>query len=75
MIRAWPTLARWIGEARADLRFQLHLEEAAQDWQANGENPDLLWSGLRLSNAEAWLARAPPRLVKAYLAEHGGAGA
>jgi WD40 repeat protein len=62
LIRAWPTFGRWIGEARADLRLQLQLEEAAQEWQANDENTDLLWHGLRLSNAEAWLERARPRL-------------
>jgi hypothetical protein len=62
LIRAWPTLGRWIAEARADLRFQIQLEDAAQEWQANAENPDLLWRGLRLSNAEAWLARSLPRL-------------
>jgi len=62
LIRAWPTLARWIGEARADVRFQLQLEGAAQEWETNGENAGLLWRGLRLSNAEAWCERARPRL-------------
>jgi WD40 repeat protein len=62
LIRAWPTFERWINEARADLRFQLRLEEAAQDWEANNRNSELLWSGLRLSNAEAWLERAQPHL-------------
>ena len=42
LIRAWPTLGRWLGEARADLRVQLQLEEAAKEWQASGENADLL---------------------------------
>src|SRR5262249_10552307 len=37
-------------------------EEAAQEWHANAENSDLLWRGLRLSNAEAWIGRAQPRL-------------
>jgi hypothetical protein len=62
LIRAWPTLGRWISEARADLRLQLQIEEAAQEWLANDKNPDLLWRGLRLSNATAWLERAQPRL-------------
>jgi WD40 repeat protein len=62
LIRAWPTLGRWINEARADLRFQLRLEEAAQDWEAGNKHEGLLWSGLRLSNTEAWLERAQPRL-------------
>lgn len=60
LIRGWPTLGAWISRARADLRFQLQLEEAAKEWSASSENPDFLWSGLRLANAEAWLARAQP---------------
>jgi hypothetical protein len=62
LIRVWPTLGRWIDEARADLRFQLQLEEDAQEWQTNEGDTDLLWRGLRLSNAVAWLRRAQPRL-------------
>jgi hypothetical protein len=53
LIRAWPTFGRWIADARADLRFQLQLEDAAIEWQGSGENADLLWSGLRLAQAEA----------------------
>ena len=62
LIRSWPTLGRWISESRGDLRFQLQLEDAAKEWQASDQNADLLWSGLRLSNAQAWLKRANPRL-------------
>ena len=62
LIRSWPTLGRWISESRGDLRFQLQLEDAAKEWQASDQNADLLWSGLRLSNAQAWLKRASPRL-------------
>ena len=68
LIRAWPRLANWIAEARADLRLQLQLEDAAREWQASGQNADLLWSGLRLSSAEAWLERAHPRLTARDLA-------
>ncbi len=62
LIAAWPTLAHWIEDAREDLRFGLNLEEAAAEWQALSANPDYLWGGLRLANAEAWLARAQPSL-------------
>jgi hypothetical protein len=62
LIHAWPTFAQWIADARADLRFQLQLEEAAKEWQANSESTDFLWAGLRLANAEAWCERARPRL-------------
>ena len=62
LIRAWPTLATWMSEARADLRLQIQLEEAAREWVASGESPDFLWGGLRLANVEAWIERARPRL-------------
>ena len=64
LIRAWPTFGAWISETRADLRHQLQLEEAAKEWQASDANDDFLWSGLRLANAEAWIARARPRLTE-----------
>jgi energy-coupling factor transporter ATP-binding protein EcfA2 len=57
LIRGWPTLAGWIEAARADLRLQLQLDEAAREWETNNGTTDLLWSGLRLSNAEEWLKR------------------
>lgn len=58
LIKAWPMFKNWIDEARHDLRIQLQLEEAAKEWQANDQNSDYLWSGLRLGNAEIWFNRA-----------------
>jgi roadblock/LC7 domain-containing protein len=62
LIRSWPTLRSWIDEERADLRLQIQLEEAAREWEASDRETSLLWDGLRLSNAEAWLQRVQPRL-------------
>ena len=62
LIRAWPTFASWIDAARTDLRLQLQLEDAAKEWVASGEQPEYLWSGLRLANAESWQPRAQPQL-------------
>jgi hypothetical protein len=62
LIRACPTLGGWITTARGDLRLQIQLGEAARDWVSSDESPDLLWSGLRLANTEAWLERTRPRL-------------
>ncbi len=62
LINAWPTFKRWINEARNDLRIQRRLEEASHEWEANARNTELLWSGLRLSQAKEWLERAQPRL-------------
>jgi WD40 repeat protein len=62
LIRAWPTLGHWIGEARADLRFQLQLEEAARSWEESERDDDLLWGELRLAQAAAWQERSRSRL-------------
>jgi len=62
LIRAWPTFNVWIRAAHEDLRLQIQLEDAAHEWQHSGENPDFLWSGLRLANAKAWLERVRPIL-------------
>jgi WD40 repeat protein len=62
LIRAWPRLGAWISQARADLRFQLQMEEAAREWEVSGESVDFVWSGLRLANAEVWLDRTQSRL-------------
>lgn len=62
LITAWPTLGRWLQQAGADLRFQSQLADAAKEWHAGARNAGLLWSGLRLSNAEEWLVRATPQL-------------
>jgi hypothetical protein len=62
LIRAWPKLGLWIADARADLRFQHQVGEAARDWMMHHEDASLLWSGLRLQNANAWQERAQPSL-------------
>lgn len=62
LIRSWPTFSRWIGNARDDVRLQLQLEDAARQWQANGEDASFLWSGVRLANADAWIKHTSPNL-------------
>jgi len=62
LIRAWPTFGTWINAARDDLRLQIQLGEAAQEWRQSDENTDFLWGGLRLANIEAWIARTQPAL-------------
>ena len=64
LIRDWHTLAKWIQEAREDIRFQLRVEEDARRWQSFDENPDYLLRGLSLASAEEWLARAKPQLTE-----------
>ncbi len=62
LIRSWPALRAWVDAARADLRFQIQFEEAAQEWDRSRKSADFLWGGLRLANAETWIARSHPRL-------------
>src|SRR5262249_58556091 len=63
LIRSWPTLRDWIAAAKADLRLQRQLEDAAREWEAEQGHGDLLWQGVRLAHAEAWVAQAHPRLL------------
>jgi formylglycine-generating enzyme required for sulfatase activity len=63
LIRAWPTLGRWIAQARDDLRFYIQVQEAARGWAANAESDDFLWRGLHLAIAVAWQERAQPSLT------------
>jgi hypothetical protein len=63
LIRSWPTLKDWIAAAKADLRLQRQLEDAAREWEAGQSLSDLLWQGVRLAHAEAWVAQAHPLLL------------
>jgi energy-coupling factor transporter ATP-binding protein EcfA2 len=63
LIRSWPTLRDWIAVAKADLRLQRQLEDAAREWEAGQRSSDLLWQGARLAQAEAWVAHAHPLLL------------
>jgi hypothetical protein len=64
LIQAWPALSAWIDAARADLRIQRQVEDAAREWQESRQHVDLLWQGLRLAQAEAWVAQARPVLLE-----------
>jgi hypothetical protein len=63
LIRLWPTLRDWIASAKADLRLQRQLEDAAREWEAEESPRDFLWQGVRLAHAEAWAAQAHPLLL------------
>ncbi|MGQ0600314.1 MAG: NACHT and WD repeat domain-containing protein [Anaerolineales bacterium] len=61
LIREWPELRQWLDENREGLRQQRHLAEAAARWHAIGRDPDALYRGVFLAQAEALLA-APDTL-------------
>ncbi len=54
LIREWPTLREWIEENREGFRLHRYLTGAAQEWQASGREPDLLYRGAKLAQAREW---------------------
>ena len=61
LIRAWPRLRQWLDEDRQGLLVHRRLTEAAQEWQRNERDPDLLYRGSRLTEALAWPRCNPMR--------------
>jgi len=54
LIREWPTLRGWLEDNREGLRLHRQLTEAAQEWEALNRDPDMLFRGTRLSQAQEW---------------------
>lgn len=48
LIREWPTLRDWLEEDREGLRLHRRLTEVAQEWDASGRDPGVLYRGARL---------------------------
>jgi DNA-binding SARP family transcriptional activator/WD40 repeat protein len=59
VFRAWPRLAAWLEEARADLVLDRELRAAARVWDAQGRSDDDVYRGARLAAAAEFAARAP----------------
>jgi hypothetical protein len=49
LIRGWPRLRGWLTGSRRSLRIHRQLTEAAEEWEALGRDPDLLYRGSRLA--------------------------
>lgn len=56
LIREWPTLRSWLEDNREGLRLHRHLTDAAQEWLAVGQEPGMLYRGVRLAWAREWAA-------------------
>jgi WD40 repeat protein len=54
LIREWPTLRAWLDENREGLRLHRHLTETAQEWARREKDPDELYKGARLLQAQEW---------------------
>ena len=62
LIREWPMLREWLDENREGLRIQRQVTEAAQAWQANGEDASYLYRGGRLAQAQEWAVQSEVQL-------------
>ena len=61
LLRAWPRLAGWIDDSRDELRTQQRLAEATEIWEAHERDPDTLYRGARLEQAERLRAQLNAR--------------
>ncbi|NBD16319.1 MAG: hypothetical protein GVY04_09285 [Cyanobacteria bacterium] len=52
LIQNWSTLQWWLEQNRTRLQLQRQLQQAANLWHDNEQNPDYLWQGVRLAQAE-----------------------
>ena len=57
VFRAWPLLAAWLEEARADLVLERDLRASARVWDMDGRVDDNLYRGTRLQAALEWSDR------------------
>jgi DNA-binding SARP family transcriptional activator/WD40 repeat protein len=57
VFRAWPRLAGWLEEARADLVTDRELRAAARTWDVEGRSDDDVYRGARLAAAGEFTSR------------------
>jgi DNA-binding SARP family transcriptional activator/WD40 repeat protein len=63
LFRSWPRLRGWLAEDASARDVARRLSTAAADWDRDGRDPALLWTGARLSAAVDLLARTPEELT------------
>ncbi len=54
LVRNWPRLVDWLEEDRETLRQRLRLTAAAEQWKAVGKDPEVLWRGALLAQADGY---------------------
>ncbi|GGK71106.1 nSTAND1 domain-containing NTPase [Mangrovihabitans endophyticus] len=59
LLIGWPRLAGWMEEAREEILLRQRLSQAAAEWAASGDDPDVLYRGSRLDAAREWAADNP----------------
>jgi DNA-binding SARP family transcriptional activator/WD40 repeat protein len=63
LFRSWPRLREWLAEDVNARDVARRLTIAAAEWERDGRDPALLWSGARLSAATDLVVRAPGELT------------
>ncbi|HEX3763918.1 MAG TPA: serine/threonine-protein kinase [Kofleriaceae bacterium] len=57
LITAWPQLSQWAEAGREEAAFLVQLRQVAQQWEARGGPPGLLWRGEAAEEARRFAAR------------------
>ncbi len=57
LINAWPQLRQWMEAGRDEAAFLVELRQAAQQWDARGRAPGLLWRGEMVEEAKRFGSR------------------
>ena len=52
LVDGWPTLGRWLADDAEARQLRERLQQAAADWQRLARDPQLLWTGPQLREAE-----------------------
>ena len=63
LIREWPALREWLDAGREGLHIQRRLDEAAREWQRDGEDSEALYRGA-LAGASAGAGGLQPGCVE-----------
>ena len=62
LLSNWPRLRNWIDESRDDLRMRRRICLRAEEWEAEGQESDLLYQGTPLITALDWREANPAQL-------------
>src|SRR5688500_14858586 len=62
LIREWPQLREWLSQDREGIILHRHLTEAAHEWELLERDPDALYRGVRLAQANEWSTLNPEAL-------------
>ena len=59
VFEAWPPLKQWLNDSREFLLWQRRLRADVAEWKRTNQDAGALLRGMRLREAERWLAERP----------------